>query len=214
MDSTSSQPSIGADLQLIQRRRKRVLVAGIVVGLALIAVTDSVWRIDWPRVHRAIQGAGLGLIIVCIVGRTWCTLYIGGQKKRGLVTMGPYSVVRNPLYVFTLLGAAGMGSLSGSLSLAAICGAFASVVFASVVRQEEQFLLAAFPSDYPAYAARVPRFWPRLSGWQDAEHLVVRPLLVNRTFLEASLFLLAAPLVALRALLWDLGWIPVLLHLP
>lgn len=204
----------GADLQQMQRRRKRVLVGGFALGLALFAVIDSSWRIDWPRTHRAIQGLGLVLVLVCILGRTWCTLYIGGQKKRGLVTTGPYSVVRNPLYVFTLLGASGAGALSGSLSIGLMCAAFAGLVFTSVVRQEEQFLLAAFPHEFPDYMARVPRFWPRPSGWRDAEQLIVKPHLVNRTFFEASLFLLAAPLVAARALLWELGVIPILLHLP
>jgi protein-S-isoprenylcysteine O-methyltransferase Ste14 len=214
MKSPPTPLSNGADLQLMQRKRKRVLVGGIAFVLVLLAVSDTAWRVPWPQMHRLIQGVGLLLILVCILGRTWCTLYIGGQKKRGLVTAGPYSVVRNPLYVFTLLGATGAGALSGSITIALLCAVFAGVVFASVVRQEEQFLLAAFPADYPAYMARVPRFWPRPSAWQDAEQLIVRPDLVNRTFFEASLFLLAAPLVALRALLRDLGWLPILLHLP
>ncbi len=207
-------PANGADLQQLQRKRKQVLVAGIVCGLALLAITDPTWRTEWRRLHRAIQFSGLLLILVCILGRTWGTLYIGGQKKRELVTKGPSSVVRNPLYLFTLFGAAGMGALSGSIAMALLSAAFATVVFVSVVRQEEQFLLTTFPHDYPAYAARVPRLWPRFSAWQDADQLIVKPHLVNRTFFDASLFLLAVPLIALKALLRDLGWLPILFHLP
>jgi hypothetical protein len=165
-------------------------------------------------VHRVIQWSGLVLILFCILGRTWCTLYIGGQKKRELVTNGPYSVVRNPLYLFTLFGAAGMGALSGSIVMALLSAAFATAVFVSVVRQEEQFLLTTFPQDYPAYAARVPRLWPRFSAWQEADQLIVQPRLVHRTFFDASLFLLAVPLIACKALLRDWGWIPMLLRLP
>jgi protein-S-isoprenylcysteine O-methyltransferase Ste14 len=207
-------PTTAADLQQLQRKRKRALVVGIVCGLALLAITDTAWRAEWPRVHRVIQWSGLVLILFCILGRTWCTLYIGGQKKRELVTKGPYSVVRNPLYLFTLFGAAGMGALSGSIVMALLSATFATVVFVSVVRQEEQFLLTAFPQDYPAYAARVPRLWPRFSVWQDADQLIVQPRLVHRTFFDASLFLLAVPLIALKALLRDWGWLPVLLRLP
>jgi protein-S-isoprenylcysteine O-methyltransferase Ste14 len=169
---------------------------------------------DWPRVHRGIQWTGLLLILVCILGRTWCALYIGGQKQRELVTKGPYSVVRNPLYLFTLFGAAGIGALSGSLVMAGLCAGFATAVFLSVVRQEEQFLLATFPREFPAYAARVPRLLPRLSQWQDADRLIVLPRLVHRTFLDASLFLMAVPLIGIKALLRDLHWLPALLHLP
>jgi hypothetical protein len=154
------------------------------------------------------------LILICILGRTWCTLYIGGQKQRELVTKGPYSVVRNPLYLFTLLGAAGIGALSGSLAMAVACAGFATAVFLSVVRQEEQFLTATFPREFPAYAERVPRFLPRLSVWQDADQLIVKPRLVHRTFLDASLFLMVVPLIGVKALLRDLVWLPIMLHLP
>ena len=204
----------GADLQRLQHRRKQVLIVGIAVGLVLLTMSDSNWRIAWPRVHRSIQWSGLLMILVCILGRTWCTLYIGGLKQRELVTKGPYSVVRNPLYLFTLFGAAGIGALSGSLVMAAVCAGFATAVFLSVVRQEEQFLLATFPREFPAYAARVPRLLPRLSAWQDADQLIVKPRLVHRTFLDASLFLMAVPLIGLKALVRDLLWLPIMLHLP
>ena len=204
----------GTELQRLQHRRKQVLIVGIAVGLALMTITDSSWRIAWPRTHRGIQWSGLLLILICILGRTWSTLYIGGQKQRELVTKGPYSVVRNPLYLFTLFGAAGIGALSGSTVMAAVCAGFATVVFLSVARQEEQFLLATFPHEFPTYAARVPRLVPRLSVWQDAEQLIVKPRLVHRTFLDASLFLMAVPLVGLKALVRDLLWLPILLHLP
>ena len=204
----------GTDLQRLQRRRKQVLIVGIAVGIVLFAITDSSWRMMWPGIHRSIQWSGLLLILICILGRTWCTLYIGGQKQRELVTKGPYSVVRNPLYLFTLFGAAGIGALSGSMVMAVICAGFATVVFLSVVRQEEQFLLATFPHEFPAYAARVPRLLPRLSTWQDADQLIVKPRLVHRTFLDASLFLMAVPLVGIKALVRDLLWLPIMLHLP
>jgi protein-S-isoprenylcysteine O-methyltransferase Ste14 len=205
---TLTRLTTGLDLQSLQRQRKRVLVAGIVVWLALLAVTDSIWYDDWPRTHRTIRSSGLMLIFACILGRTWATLYIGGLKARVLITKGPYSVVRNPLYLFTLLGAAGVGALSGSLTMAVVCTGFAAIVFLSVVRKEEQFLLATFPREFSDYVARVPRLLPRLSVWKDADQLIVQPRFVRRTFLEASLFLMAVPLVDLKALMQDLQWLP------
>jgi hypothetical protein len=83
-----------------------------------------------------------------------------------------------------------------------------------VARREEAFLAANFPGDFAAYAARVPRFWPRLSQWREADELRVRPRLVRRTFLEACLFLLAVPAASLLAWLQQLGHLPVLLNLP
>jgi protein-S-isoprenylcysteine O-methyltransferase Ste14 len=214
MPVSPTRTMTGADLQRLQQRRKRVLIVGVLFLLALLTISDSAWRVGSPRTHRAVQWSGLLLILMCIVGRTWCAIYIGGQKQRQLVTKGPYSVVRNPLYLFTLFGAAGIGALSGSLVMAAACAGFATVVFLSVVRQEEQFLLATFPREFPAYAERVPRLLPRLSLWQDADQLVVQPRLVHRTFLDASLFLMAVPLIGIRALVRDFLWLPTMLQLP
>jgi protein-S-isoprenylcysteine O-methyltransferase Ste14 len=214
MPISPTRTMTGVDLQRLQQKRKQVLIVGIAIGVVLLATSDSNWRIAWPNVHRSIQWSGLLMILICILGRTWATLYIGGQKQRELVTKGPYSVVRNPLYLFTLFGAAGIGALSGSLVMAVVCAGFATAVFLSVVRQEEQFLLATFPRDFPAYAARVPRLLPRLSAWQDADQLVVKPRLVHRTFLDASLFLMAVPLIGVKALVRDFLWLPIMLHLP
>ena len=83
------------------------------------------------------------------------------------------------------------------------------------MRQEEQFLLATFPQEFPAYAARVPRFLPAASrSGRMPNSLIVMPRLVHRTFLDASLFLMAVPLIGIKALVRDLLWLPILLHLP
>jgi hypothetical protein len=37
---------------------------------------------------------------------------------------------------------------------------------------------------------------------------------VHRTFLDASLFLMAVPLVGVKALVRDFLWLPIMLHLP
>ena len=98
-----------------------------------------------------------------------------------IVTAGPYSVVRNPLYVFSAIGTAGIGAQTGSAFLALLFAAGALAVFQVVARREETFLAATFPADFAAYAARVPRFWPRLSQWREADELRVKPRLVRRT---------------------------------
>jgi protein-S-isoprenylcysteine O-methyltransferase Ste14 len=212
MPPSSTAPINGPHLQRLQQRRKQALRVGAIVCTALIFLTDSRWRMS-PGMLQLMQWAGLLLIAVCILGRTWCSLYIGGFKQRVLVTKGPYSIARNPLYVFTILGTAGIGLFDGSLVIAFVLAALAATVFSLVVRQEEVFLAGAFAQEFAAYSARVPRFWPRFSAWQDAEEVVAKPRLVYRTFLDASLFLLAVPLIMLKDFLQQQGS-PVLLYLP
>jgi protein-S-isoprenylcysteine O-methyltransferase Ste14 len=202
------------DLQALQKKRKVVLALGIALWVLLLLFTRSRWQATAPHIHTLIESAGLVLILVCILGRTWCTLYIGGRKKRELITEGPYSVVRNPLYVFTSIGAAGIGAQTGSALVAFLFGAATLAVFDFVARREEVFLESSFPGEFAAYAERVPRFWPRLSSWREADELRVKPHLVRRTFLDACLFLLAVPASDLLALLQRLARLPVLMHLP
>jgi protein-S-isoprenylcysteine O-methyltransferase Ste14 len=206
-------PAAGAELQHLQRKRKLALLAGIALWALLLLVTQSRWRSSAPQIYAFIRQFGIVLILACILGRTWCTLYIGGRKKRALITKGPYSLVRNPLYVFTGIGAAGVGAQSGSLLMLALAAAATMLVFHVVVRREEAFLEAAFPGDFAAYAARVPRFWPHLA-WQDADELVVKPRLVRRTFFDGCLFLAAVPVADAVGWLHGQGGLPVLAQLP
>ena len=207
-------PAPDLDLQGLQRRRKLVLALGIAVWVLLLLFTRSHWRTAAPNLHALIEIAGVLLMLICILGRTWCTLYIGGHKKRELVTAGPYSVVRNPLYLVTSIGAAGIGAQTDSALVTLLFAAGSLAIFSVVSRREEAFLAAAFPADFVAYAARIARFWPRLSQWREADELIVTPRLVRRTFLEACLFLLAVPVADLLGWLQRLGQLPVLLTLP
>ena len=78
----------------------------------------------FARAHRRVAAAAVVAVVcavvalVCIVGRAWCSLYIGGRKKAEIVDRGPYSISRNPLYVFSFMGAFGVGAQTGSVTLA------------------------------------------------------------------------------------------------
>jgi protein-S-isoprenylcysteine O-methyltransferase Ste14 len=201
-------------LQYVQRLRKYTLRLGLAVGIGVLLFTDSVWRTKAPALNDLIARVGIVLILICIAGRTWCTLYIGGLKKRQLVTQGPYSLVRNPLYVFTIIGVAGVGAQAGSFTMTVGLAVLVAIVFYTVALQEQAFLAETFGSEYRAYAERVPLFFPRFSTWQEADQLLVSPKLVRRTFMDASLFLLAIPLNDLIKWLQDHDWLRVLAHLP
>jgi protein-S-isoprenylcysteine O-methyltransferase Ste14 len=203
-----------ADLRRLQRRRKQVAWLAVVPCALLLTGVESAWRPALPVAYALITNLGLFLIAACIVGRTWCTLYIGGHKKRSLTVHGPYSVVRNPLYVFTIMGTAGVGAQSGSLFVTLFFAASTAAMFLLVVRHEERFLASTFGEDFIAYARRVPRFWPRFSLWQEAPVISVNPYLVRRSFLEGCVYLIALPLAELVNDMHDDGWFPGRVHLP
>lgn len=144
-------------LQEVQRWRKRLL-AGALAGLALLA---SVSRADLTlseRAHEALELCGFLFIALAIAGRVWSALYIAGRKKTELVESGPYSLSRNPLYLFTFLGTFGVGLQFGGVSFALLALLFTIAVFHLVVRREEHFLEEAFGEAYRSYCRRTPRF--------------------------------------------------------
>ncbi len=80
-------------------------------------------------------------------------------EARRLVTGGPYSLSRHPVYLGEVIGAIGI-----NVATAGWPGALAVVYFVICevlrMRWEEGVLARAFPSEYPAYARRVPRYAP------------------------------------------------------
>jgi protein-S-isoprenylcysteine O-methyltransferase Ste14 len=200
-------------IHTVQTIRKIVLAVGIAIGVLIFAVTDSK-HVTGSIMHEIIEWIGFVLITICILGRTWSSLYIGGRKIEELVTVGPYSVMRNPLYFFSILGAAGVGAQSGSMVLALICGALAYGVFSIVVLQEEKVLLERYDDKYRGFMARVPRFFPKPSLWTDQTTLTIHPRRVLMTFVDALIFLLAIPVAEGLEYLQDIAVIPVFLTLP
>jgi protein-S-isoprenylcysteine O-methyltransferase Ste14 len=96
------------------------------------------------------------LVSVLALGRCFGVL----PEVRGLVTRGPYRLVRHPVYLGEI------GALAGWVVAAPTVGnvvGVTTVVFAQAVRMrlEERALTGEFP-EYAEYAARTPRFVPRL----------------------------------------------------
>ena len=170
------------------RRLALALLIGLAFALLLVVRSSS-----GGEFHEYVEAVGLGLIVIGIVGRMWCTLYIGGRKSAEVVSMGPYSITRNPLYVFSSIAAAGVGAQTGSVLLGLIFMAVCALCFLVVIRREERFLKAEFGAPYLAYMAAVPRFWPRFSQFRDQAELTVRTRLVYRTLADGLVFFIAVP---------------------
>ncbi len=193
--------------------RKFIIASTITLSIGFLFVAGSYWR-DGGFVHESLEWIGIVLIVTCILGRTWCQLYIGGRKHIELVTQGPYSVTRNPLYFFSIIGALGIGAQFGSVTVALLCGIFAWAVFLWTALREEAAMVEQFHDDYRRYLARVPRFLPKLAIWESPTTLLVQPRTIVTTFLDALLFLVAIPLVELFEYLHDTGILPLYFTLP
>jgi len=102
---------------------------------------------------------GLPVSLAGLILRGWAAGCLA--KNQQLATGGPYAYLRNPLYVGTLLVAAGLAIASRSTGLALLFVAVFLLVYLPVIELEEQHLRHLFP-EYAGYAEQVPALVPRL----------------------------------------------------
>lgn len=134
------------------------------------------------------QLLGFVLLGAAAFGRIWCSVYVAGRKNDVLVTEGPYSVVRNPLYAFSFLGAVGFGLMVENPILALLLAIGFLLYYRAVVREEEALLAGAFGEVYAAYRERTPRWIPDFGLYSEPDSLRIDPGRVRRGILEAMWF--------------------------
>jgi protein-S-isoprenylcysteine O-methyltransferase Ste14 len=196
-----------------QRMRRLVLAVMVVAMIVALLFGQSVFPPDTP-IHETIEMVGVLLIFLGVIGRLWSTLYIGGRKSAEVVTGGPYSITRNPLYLFSSMAAAGVGAQMGSIVATIGFGALCAVAFHIVILREEKFLKTAMGESYRAYLARVPRFFPKLSLYQEGDTGSFKPRLLLNTLLDGLVFLVAMPVFEAIDTAQTSGVLPVLFRLP
>lgn len=157
---------------------------------------------------------GLFLVAIATVGRLWCSLYISGYKDSQLITTGPYSICRNPLYFFSFLGFAGIGFATETLTLGMALGLLFLMGYPAVVQREEEVLRARFGAEFETYCARTPRFVPNLARFNEPETYLVNPRLFRRTMVDVVWFVWFVGIIEFVEALHEYHYFEPLLHLP
>ena len=109
--------------------------------------------------------AAIAWSMALVVPGLWLRGYASGyvKKNRELTQTGPYAYTRNPLYLGSILIAAGFAAALLSWPVACMLAAMFLIIYVPVIASEERFLRSTFP-DFEAYCLRVPRLLPRLSA--------------------------------------------------
>jgi protein-S-isoprenylcysteine O-methyltransferase Ste14 len=143
------------------------------------------------------ETAGWILLLAGTVFRFWATAYIGGSKGKRLVSEGPYSMCRNPLYFGTFLITLSVAAFLRSPIFAVGVVLASCVYLTTTVGCEERRLRGRLGAEYTEYCRRVPRFWPRFSR--------------VRTCPTVEVNVRCLKIEAIRALRW--AAIPLVVHL-
>jgi protein-S-isoprenylcysteine O-methyltransferase Ste14 len=133
-------------------------VARLRVPSGFLIVAAFAW-FSRPNVSSLVWGLPVSLTGLAL--RAWAAGCLA--KNQQLATGGPYAYTRNPLYLGTLLVAAGLAIASRSVGLGVLFAAVFLLIYLPVIQLEEQHLRKLFPQ-YSVYAEQVPALWPRFRG--------------------------------------------------
>ncbi len=192
----------------------RIIHTRLFALLIFLLLMASGNRIESGLRQSIIDFTGLACVIVGSFGRVWSSIYISGRKTSTLVELGPYSVTRNPLYLFSLIGIAGLGLASGSLLMIALLTLSFGLYYPFVIRCEEAGMKALHGQEFQSYMERVPRFLPNMSLYSEPDTCTVKTKQLRRALLDASYFIWIYGAVQLIQKLHEARILPVLFNIP
>ena len=103
-----------------------------------------------------------------LLASAWEVLY-AAQRAHRLATTGAYARIRHPQYVGFVLIMFGF-LLQWPTLVTLVLFPILVFMYARLGRMEEKDMLAQFGDEYARYAARTPKYVPRLSGLHTVEH--------------------------------------------
>src|SRR5262245_18593472 len=112
-----------------------------------------------PTPRSIVIGALVGTAGLVI--RAYAAGYL--HKQSVLTVTGPYGYTRNPLYLGSSIVALGAGIATRSWISGAILVVYFALVYAVVMRREENELFIQHGEAFRVYANAVPLFFPRMT---------------------------------------------------
>jgi protein-S-isoprenylcysteine O-methyltransferase Ste14 len=148
--------------------------------------------------HPSMQSLAVGLpVSFCgLALRAWAAGNLA--KDARLARSGPYAYLRNPLYMGTLVVAAGLVIASQSLGLGILFALAFGLIYLPVIQLEEQHLRSLFP-DYAEYAQEVPALVPRIRRTTQGAAFRLQLYLKNREYEALAGFLAGTALLVWKS---------------
>lgn len=195
----------------------RSRVGALRTAAAALALTLLFTRRRWsdsPPLEECLETSGLLLTVAGTFMRMYAAVFIYGRKTTSLVTVGPYSVVRNPLYLGSFVAAVGLALRSGSVTVLGAIAVLFLGYYPAVVEDEEARLRAAHRDRYEKYSRRTPAFLPRFALFREPDYAVVNTRKLRQAYLDGLGFISGVVGLSLIEVLQDLGVFYPLFRLP
>ena len=112
---------------------------------------------------------GFALVVLGGFGRIWSSLYLEGFKTKKLIKDGPYSMVRNPLYFFSLIILLGICFAIKSIPISIALLSVFILFHVPTIINEEKVLLSTHDDSYKAYYESTPRLLPNIFKYKKTK---------------------------------------------
>lgn len=180
---------------------------------ATLALSMNGWSLASPLFENSLLLIGWILIAVGVIGRQWCIVFIGGRKNAELVTVGPYSISRNPLYLFSFIGGLGVMLVTETLLLPfAFCVLFATY-YSVVMASEENTLRRIHGVAFDDYFRSVPQFWPQFDLLSEPESYMISTRQLRKGLADTAWFIIAGAAIQGFEALHAARVLPTLIYL-
>lgn len=154
------------------------------------------------------------LVITGTFIRIYSAVYIYGKKTVSLIQAGPYSVVRNPLYVGSLVAGIGIGLESENVLILALIVFFFVVYYPFIIADEERRLAEVHGEEFLSYCSRVPRFIPNPFLFNEPETLEVNARKLKWAFMDGLAFMVGTLALVILEALQIAHLLPVVMTVP
>ena len=161
-------------IQKIAAKRIVVLRLSILLITTLIILDNNFsaysLEID-PNASILFSYIGYTLVVLGGFGRIWASLYLEGFKTKKLIKQGPYSMVRNPLYFFSLMMFLGMCFAIKSIPISIALLLVFVLFHVPTILNEEKVLLGTHDESYRAYYESTPRLLPNIFKYKKTKSM-------------------------------------------
>ncbi|HEV7967361.1 MAG TPA: isoprenylcysteine carboxylmethyltransferase family protein [Candidatus Acidoferrales bacterium] len=151
-----------------------------------------------PQTKWLLCGSAIAMVGLLLRG------YAAGhlRKHKKLAVSGPYAFTRNPLYLGSVLLAAGFSVASHSWISTVLLAAYLAIFYPVVIRKEQGELKTLYGAAFVDYASQVPAFWPRLSPAGMSAERFSWPLYRQNREYEAAIGVAVAMVILFMIMLW------------
>ena len=183
-------------------KQRMLFLRTSIIFLALLSYYNEEFRafsLNLP-IEQSLQFSVIGFVLLIFgcFGRIWASLYIEGNKTKNLITSGPFRMVRNPLYFFSLMVLIGFCFALKSIFLP-IGLIFIFVIFhVPTIANEERKLRKIHGKNFDEYVNSTPRLIPNIMKFKKpvtSDRVNIKIKRINHVLLEVMGYIFLYTLV-------------------